>query len=514
MAPEPPALPPADPAGRLSAPILIITSTAAAPKGSPQEHPIDHPLRRPLQARWAGLALLGTLLCAAAAAHPAAEGQASPARRGADGPPAAGAASRPPAELVVVHRPRRTAAPGVVIRIVALEAIPVDGAAVPITTGALEMRGDAAAGAELARGAIPAGRYRGLRVATSPEPPGAEPAPVKLEAPFEAEAGRVTTLFLTWDPSSVAGGVPAEMSAQVERPELRSLLLFVTNRGSGDLTVIQRDRDEVVGVVRIGSEPMGIEAGPADGRVYVANAGSDSVSVIDALSRRVIDTVPLDFGSRPVDLAVSPDGLRLYVAASERSTVKCLDAASLHELAEADVGLRPDRLAVSADGRHLYVTNQGSNSVTVLDAGSLRVEATVPVEARPADLAVDPGRDRLFVAHLGSDGIAVVGPARTVERILHFGGAVSGIGLDEAGRRLYLSVPLLDRLLIAQPDAESVTGTIRLRSPGRFALDPDGRKMYVLEPEDDRLRVVNRILARPEGSIPTGSRPFDLVVLP
>ena len=72
----------------------------------------------------------------------------------------------------------------------------------------------------------------------------------------------------------------------------------------------------------------------------------------------------------------------------------------------------------------------------------------------------------------------------------------------------------LDRLLFAHPEGENVTGFVSLPGPGRMALDPDGKKIYVVDPVGDRLRIVNRILVRAEGSIPTGPRPHDLVLLP
>ncbi len=51
----------------------------------------------------------------------------------------------------------------------------------------------------------------------------------------------------------------------------------------------------------------------ADGsKVYIANSGDDTVSVIDAGSRKVI--APIDVGTNPFGVAVTPDGKTVYVA--------------------------------------------------------------------------------------------------------------------------------------------------------------------------------------------------------
>ena len=50
----------------------------------------------------------------------------------------------------------------------------------------------------------------------------------------------------------------------------------------------------------------------AQGRAYVANFGSNSVSVIDTSSNTVIYTIAV--GTQPNGIAITPDGTRAYVA--------------------------------------------------------------------------------------------------------------------------------------------------------------------------------------------------------
>ena len=94
--------------------------------------------------------------------------------------------------------------------------------------------------------------------------------------------------------------------------------VFVSNEDSGDVTVIDAERDEVVATIAVGKRPRGIRAAP-DGRlVYVAVSGSpkggpsakppgegdardesaDGIVVVDVAERRVV-RVRLELEQRP-----------------------------------------------------------------------------------------------------------------------------------------------------------------------------------------------------------------------
>jgi YVTN family beta-propeller protein len=59
-------------------------------------------------------------------------------------------------------------------------------------------------------------------------------------------------------------------------------------------------------------------------RLYVVNYGAETVSVIDAMSRKVIGA-PLEVGSGPALVAVSPDGKRVYVTNNGSDSVSVID---------------------------------------------------------------------------------------------------------------------------------------------------------------------------------------------
>lgn len=87
--------------------------------------------------------------------------------------------------------------------------------------------------------------------------------------------------------------------------------VFVANTGSNTVSVIDAASNTVIGTVPVGVRPRHVEVSPDGRRVFVSNQGSDTVSVIDVASHAVVATIAV--GDAPVGLAASPDNLKVYV---------------------------------------------------------------------------------------------------------------------------------------------------------------------------------------------------------
>jgi YVTN family beta-propeller protein len=202
----------------------------------------------------------------------------------------------------------------------------------------------------------------------------------------------------------------------------------VANRGTVSVLTKVNGAWRQVRTIPVGLHPSGLAASRTGKFVYVANANSDSVSVIDTGTDSVVETIStrpasrLPFGSGANALALSPDGGTLYVA---NGTNNCLAVVRLGawavepaagggpRLAKSTVaGLiptdwYPGAVRLSADGRTLFVANvKGVGSLSqprpasagknVHDyLGSVSI-IPVPDEARlAADTAMVKANDRL-----------------------------------------------------------------------------------------------------------------------
>ena len=147
----------------------------------------------------------------------------------------------------------------------------------------------------------------------------------------------------------------------------------VANHGS--VSVIERVAAawKSIKSIPVGGHPCGMATGPKGKFLYVANANSDSVSVIDTTSDAVVETIDckpdgkLPFGSGSNAVAISKDGATLFVA---NGTGNCVAVVRLGKKSAANgsegpsrmdglipTGWYPGAIRLAADGERILVAN-------------------------------------------------------------------------------------------------------------------------------------------------------------
>jgi YVTN family beta-propeller protein len=76
---------------------------------------------------------------------------------------------------------------------------------------------------------------------------------------------------------------------------------YVVRRGDDTVSVLDLERLQVAGEIPVGTSPE-VATRTAGGKVYVANSGSGTVSIIDTATDRVVTTIP-EVGKHPWSLA-------------------------------------------------------------------------------------------------------------------------------------------------------------------------------------------------------------------
>jgi YVTN family beta-propeller protein len=142
----------------------------------------------------------------------------------------------------------------------------------------------------------------------------------------------------------------------------------VDSRGvaaSGTVSVVDLQAKTVIAEIEVGLQPGGLALDEAHGRLYVANANSDTVSVIDTRSLQVVETIAvrpdpsLPFGSMSNALALTPDGNTLFVANGGNNAVAVVRIDRRRNRSRVQgfipAGWYPG--AVLTDGNRLFVAN-------------------------------------------------------------------------------------------------------------------------------------------------------------
>ncbi len=229
----------------------------------------------------------------------------------------------------------------------------------------------------------------------------------------------------------------------------------------GNVTIISGSSNTLVNPgITVGIQPWGIAitnsySGYPDGLIYVTNSNStsDSVSVIDAATSSVITTIALPAGSDPEGIAVDTCFNLAYVADHGTDSVSVIDTNPADTgtfdtvVANIAVGTGPQSVAVMNTGvcatapSTVFVTNYGSDSVSAIqvsnsNAGSPYWQYAVtiiPVGTSPWGVATNPSSGLVYVTNSGSDSISVIDAATLgVVSTITTAGTPEGIAVDTA----------------------------------------------------------------------------------
>lgn len=308
----------------------------------------------------------------------------------------------------------------------------------------------------------------------------------------------VTTVTVTVPvlPSAISAPTTKGVGAYPTAVVASSTKIYVSNAGSNTVSVIDRATG-ASSTIKVVGEPKALALSPDGTRLYVG--GSNAVSVINTATNTALHKVATN-GGQIYGIAVAADGQRVYVANSGKNTVSVIGtgAATPTVIATIAVGSQPRGIAIS--GNRLYVANWGSGTVSVIDTSTnTAVRAPIAVGAKPSDLAVSADGTRVYVTNHGSGTVSVLNPVLSTPVLATITVAAQpmGLALSPDASLLYVAngrdtVSVIDtatRTVIstAASDPAPESGSHRL------TLSPDGRQIYLTDMADNALRTLTVI---------------------
>jgi len=249
--------------------------------------------------------------------------------------------------------------------------------------------------------------------------------------------------------------------------------VYVTNEGSGDLSVIDGSSWKVVATWELGTRPRGVAVAKDGRRLFVAfnGTGEDGVGVLDAASGRLVNVIR--GVSNPEQVALDSSGQWLYVDSADagsRMVIRIGDDQVIRRVAR---GERPRNVVLSPDGKFAYVPKETDSSLSLINTTTNSIIKSVPVpgeNSRPVGVIVRPDGGRVYV--LTSRG----------GRIVAFDGhTLKLLGSAPVGRR-----------------------------PRGMALSPGGRYLYAANGPSNEVSVVDTTDMTIVATIPVGVRPWGV----
>jgi YVTN family beta-propeller protein len=250
-----------------------------------------------------------------------------------------------------------------------------------------------------------------------------------------------------------------------------------------------------------------------DPRTGIPSSGT--VSVLEQATGKVLHQI--DVGLHPSALAVSPDGRQLFVANANSDSVSVVDTETdrvtttlnVRLFRSAPLGSSPNALTVSRDGKTLFVANAANNAVAVVrpEDTSNPVRGFIPTGWYPTAVALSEDGKQLCVASgYGFGSLAATPPERKGRSYRDRAGVVSILDVPSAAR-----LKVMTRQVLANNRAEqkpsSLQETKQATRPaipiGPADLSPIRHVFYIIKE--------NRTYDQLFGDIPAGNGDPSLV---
>jgi YVTN family beta-propeller protein len=284
------------------------------------------------------------------------------------------------------------------------------------------------------------------------------------------------------------------------------------NTTENRVAVIDGSTRRVLKHIAVGDDPSHLELSHDGKRLYVANSGSDDVTIVDTAGDQVATMAST--GKRPLLPCVASNGM-VYLPSGPDQTVTVIDARG--ELrGKVPVGKAPHDIAVSPDGRWAYQPNSGSHTVTVIDGMTHSAVAEISVGLGPGHITFDPESRFAYVANTVSDDVTVisVGNHEAVATIPAGAGAhLPVLGAD--GRFGYVANFAADDLTVWNCRDHRVVATIPVGFyPHFFALSPDSKWLVVSNTGESSVCLIAAHEHEPRARLQVGAAPAHIAFSP
>ena len=308
-------------------------------------------------------------------------------------------------------------------------------------------------------------------------------------------------------------------------PVLAAPFAYITNEVSNDVSVIDLATNTVSATIPVGTTPKGVAVNPACTKVYVANYGSNDVSVIDTATQAVIATIPVSPippilppppppSPAPLGIAINPAGTRVYAANTISGLVTVIDASTDTVVESVVSGAGPFGVAVHPSGNLVYVTNSGEDTVSVIETTTNALLKKIPVGKEPYGIGVTPDGKWVYVADHGESHVSVIDTGSN-EVTATIGLTLSpvstnpdGVAIHPTGKWVYVTNEVGASVSVIDGETKTLAGSIDVGAqPIGVSLNHDGSRLYVAAQGTNSVAVIDTASQAVLASVPVGTAP-------
>jgi YVTN family beta-propeller protein len=277
--------------------------------------------------------------------------------------------------------------------------------------------------------------------------------------------------------------------------------IYFADYGSGTLTVVDGATNAVSTVSYGGFSNWAVVVNPVTNFVYVVDRGLNTIDVFTGATAtapaQFVKTISPGSGNLYA-IAVNPVTNMVYVADDGNIRVIVINGSTNTETTTIPLGglNAPVSIAVNPATNMIYTADNNSNNVSVINGSNNTLAATVGVGSSPFSLAVNPATNKIYVANMGSNNVSVIDGSTDAVTTVQDGQASSplAVAVNPETNQVYVANGSGNATIINVANNNAVTDVPTLAGTSTFmsvAVDTSSNQAYVANSGNGTVTIIN-----------------------
>jgi YVTN family beta-propeller protein len=309
--------------------------------------------------------------------------------------------------------------------------------------------------------------------------------------------------------------------------------VYAADQTSNTVSVIDPSSNKLLGVIRLGDpvpgalSPLykgellvhGLGYSPDSKTLAVVSVASNSVTLIDTATNKIKGKVYV--GRAPHEAFFTPDGRELWVTVRGENYVSVIDPEQMKENRRIEMANGPGMTMFGPDGKYGFVCSSFTPELTVVDLASHQVIKRLPQESPFCpNIAVSPENDEVWITlkDVGKVQVYSAKPPFDQLAILDTGPITNHVNFvnNRNGRFAYVTIGGANQVKAFRRGAKpELVATIPVGNlPHGIWSSGDGSRVYVALENGEMATAIDTVANRVIANIPIGQTTQALVYIP
>ena len=334
------------------------------------------------------------------------------------------------------------------------------------------------------------------------------------------------------------GPVPSAFAQQVPWGQPNTPIssrdrVYAADQTSNTVSVIDPSSNKLLGVIRLGDpvpgalSPLykgqllvhGLGYSPDSRTLAVVSIASNSVTLVDTATNKLKGTIYV--GRSPHEAFFTKDGRELWVTVRGENYVSVIDPIQVKEIRRVEMANGPGMTIFGTDGKYAFVCSSFTPELAVIDTASHQIIKRIP-QASPfcPNIAISPENDEVWITlkDVGKVQVFSAKPPFQQLAILQTGPITNHVNFanNSNGKFAYVTIGGTNEVKAFRRGATpTLVATIPVGNlPHGIWPSGDGTRVYVALENGNSAIAIDTLTNKVIGDIPIGQTTQALVYVP